>query len=99
MKRKRNNFLAQLQRRRDQAASPPQRSSTTPPIEEMSDEKLDEALTAAKRQLLDAQHAELRERELARVAKQGQGTQEGEGTWSLADVLREKQRAKRRTWR
>jgi hypothetical protein len=64
----------------------------------MSDEELGEALTQARRDLLDARHAELRERELARV--QGKGTAvPSSSTETLADRLREIQRGKRRTWR
>ncbi len=38
------------------------------PIEEMSAEELEAAETALRRELLDLQHREVRERELARVA-------------------------------
>jgi hypothetical protein len=96
--RPRNNFLEQLERRRSQEAS----SATSPspetasPIEEMSGEQLDEALNQARRDLLDAQHAQVRALELERV--RGQGTA-APATETLADVLREKQRGKRQTWR
>jgi hypothetical protein len=93
--RKNNNFLEQLQRRREQDASPGATTTEKSP-QEMSSEELDEALTRARQDLLDAQHAELRERELARVQKPAG---EEAGPRSLSDVLRDKQRDKRRTWR
>ena len=67
------------------------------PAEQMSDAELEEAITEARRELLDAQHAELRERELARVAGDSEPT--GRRASGLTEVLREKQRKKRRTWR
>jgi len=63
--------------------------------EQMSDEELEEAITASRRQLLDAQHAELRERELARVS----GPKATERAPRLAEVLGTRQKKKRRTWR
>lgn len=92
--RAKNNFLEQLQRRREQATTPV--STTTPekPPEQMTAEELDVALVSAQRDLLDARHQELRERELARIQ---QPTGEGSGPRTLADVLREaKQNTRRR---
>jgi hypothetical protein len=93
----RNNFLEQIKRARDAAEKPSEATeqATSKPVEQMTDEELEEATTAARRQLLDAQHAELREREIARVS----APSTPEAAPSLADVLREKQRPKRRTWR
>jgi hypothetical protein len=62
----------------------------------MSDEQLEEALNQVRRELLDAQHALVRAIELERV--QGKGAADSRPE-TLADVLREKQRGKRRTWR
>jgi hypothetical protein len=62
----------------------------------MSDAELEEAITEARRELLDAQRAELREREIARVA----GAEEATGRpTGLREVLGGLQRGKRRTWR
>jgi hypothetical protein len=66
------------------------------PIEAMSDEELAEAETAARRRLLDAQHAELREREIARVAGAEEATGRPPG---LREFLGGLQKHKRRTWR
>jgi hypothetical protein len=96
--KKRNTFLEQLRRRQEQASSPEPRLETPPPVEDMSDDQLDAALAKAKRDLLDAQHAELRERELARAQGQGAAVP-SQGTETLADRLRGIQRGKRRTWR
>jgi hypothetical protein len=92
----RNNFLEQIQRARA-AAEAPEPEATAKPTEQMTDDELEEAITASKRELLDAQHAELRERELARVSQSESSQAPAEA--SLAGVLREKQRKKRRTWR
>ena len=105
MARKNNNFLEQLQRRREQDAtlgSPGEATTTEKPVEQMSGEELEEALSRARRELLDAQHSELRERELARIQKPtgGEVAKLASGTTrTLSDVLREKQRDKRKTWR
>ena len=64
----------------------------------MTDAELEEAITASRRQLLDGQHAELRERELARVSGAGEAT-ERQRTSGLAGVLGRLQKKKRRTWR
>jgi hypothetical protein len=77
-----------------EAATSEAAAETPRSAEEMSDEELEEAITASKRELLDAQHAELREREIARVSPS-----ESSPEASLADLLRAKQRGKRRTWR
>lgn len=92
----RNNFLDQIKRARDAAQRPAPEQRQPKPIEQMTDAELEEAITAARRELLDAQHAELRERELSRVTptEQPQASRA-----SLAGILREKQAGKRRTWR
>jgi hypothetical protein len=89
------NFLEQIKRAREAAERPTPEQEQTKPTEQMSGEELEQAITEARRELLDAQHAELREREIARVS----GTTAPEPAPSLADVLRAKQRGKRRTWR
>jgi hypothetical protein len=96
-KKSKDAFLEGLKRRRERAASGASGEATTPekPPEQMSGEELDVALLAAQRDLLDLRHQELRERELARIQKP---TGEGAGQRTLADVLREKQRGKRRPW-
>ncbi len=93
----RNNFLAQIKQARAAAEKPVLEATEqeqTKPVEEMSDEELEQAEGAARRKLLDLQRQELRDREIARVPP-GESSPEA----SLADVLREKQRKKRRTWR
>jgi hypothetical protein len=93
----RNNFLAQIQRAQAAAEKPvleATEQAQTKPVEAMSDEELSQAEGAARRKLLDLQRQELRDREIARVSP-GESSPEA----SLADVLREKQRKKRRTWR
>jgi len=87
------DFLAQLKKRQEAVEKPEQEQAKS--TEQMSDAELEEAITATRRQLLDAQHQELREREIARVS----GSPSPESEPSLADVLRERQRGKRRTWR
>ncbi len=61
----------------------------------MTDGELEQAITTAKRDLLDAQHSELREREVSRVAK----APEAPRAAGLAGVLGGLQKHKRRTWR
>ena len=85
-------FLKQIQRAKE-AAQAPASTPTEKPVEEMSDEELQQAGTAARRALLDAQHAELREREIARVSPAEKPQAAG-----LANILREKQRTKK-YWR
>jgi hypothetical protein len=63
--------------------------------EAMTDEELEAAITTARRDLLDAQHQELREREVSRVAK----APEAPRASRLAEVLGGLQTHKRRTWR
>jgi hypothetical protein len=88
--------LEKIQKARE-AAEKPVPEATEKPTEAMTDAELEEAITTARRALLDAQHAELREREIARVSP-GDSSATPEGV-RLADLLREKQRGKRRTWR
>ena len=98
------NFLEQIKRAREAADSSRVRpeEKTSKPTEQMTGEELEEAITTARRKLLDAQHAELRERELSRVAgalaEQPQAELSG-AKLTLAGILREKQAGKRRTWR
>jgi DNA-directed RNA polymerase specialized sigma24 family protein len=89
----RNNFLDQIRKRQEATKEP--EPTEAKPTEQMTDDELQQALDKARRDLLDAQHQELREREIARVS----GTTTPEPAPSLAGVLREKQRGKRRTWR
>jgi len=88
------DFLAQIKRAREAKTQEPEQEQAKS-TEQMTDAELEEAITATRRQLLDAQHQELREREIARVS----GSPSPESEPSLADVLRERQRGKRRTWR
>ncbi len=92
----RNNFLEQI-KRASAAAEAPEPEAPGKLIEEMTDEELAEAETAARRRLLDLQRQEVRERELARVAGAEEAT--GRRASGLAGILGEKQRKKRRTWR
>jgi hypothetical protein len=95
MKRRNNNFLQQLQRRREMdTRTPPGTPPSPPATETMTDEQLDAALAKAKRDLLDAQHAQLRE-VLTREASQGGGASPA-GASSLAAVLGNLKRASRR---
>ena len=89
----RNNFLAQIQRARA-AAETPEPEATAKPIEEMSDEELSQAERAARRRLLDLQHQELRDREIARVAE----APEQPRASGLAGILGSLQKRKRRSW-
>src|SRR5215208_1852100 len=96
--RRNNNFLEQLQRRREMAARTSVAKTAQRPSSEdtetMTDEQLDAALAKAKRDLLDAQHAQLRE-DLAREASQGGGASPP-AVSSLAAVLGSLKRASRR---
>jgi hypothetical protein len=93
-----SKFLENIKRSREatQASAPEEPPSK--PTEEMTDAELEEASRAARRKLLDLQHQELREREIARVTGAGEASASATKT-TLQDVLREKQRGKRRTWR
>jgi hypothetical protein len=86
-----DRFLERLKQRKQQATAQGHRPAPEQkPIEEMADAELDEALGQAKRELLDAQHEALRERELARA--RGGGVSSPSTRTSkpmLADVLRE----------
>ncbi len=89
--------MEQIKKAREAAEKPvpgATEQEQTKPIEEMSDEELEQAERAAQRRLLDLQHQELREREIARVSPS-----ESSPEASLADRLQELQRGKRRTWR
>ena len=66
MKPRRSAFLAQLKRSQEAKREPSGAKLIAP--EQMSDEELEDAITAARRELLDAQRAELREQEKARVS-------------------------------
>jgi hypothetical protein len=95
----RNNFLEQIKRARDAAEKPNEATEReTKPTEQMTDDEIQEALNKARRDLLDLQHQEIRERELAKV--QGPSSPESDdGRRTLSDMLRERQITKRRTWR
>ena len=88
-------FLEQIQRAREASqALPPEQANK--PISEMSDEELEQAERAARRELLDARHQELRAREIARVSgAEGDAAPQAAG---LADTLRGLQKRKR-YWR
>jgi hypothetical protein len=91
------NFIEQL-RKRQEAAEKPAPEPETKPTGQMTDAELEEAITAARRLLLDAQHAELREREIARVSGGGEATERSRAS-GLAEVLGNLQKRKRRSWR
>lgn len=95
----RNTFLEQIKRAREAAEKPSEATEREPtkPTEQMTDDEIEEALNKARRDLLDLQHQELREREIARAS--GAGTSPPDSAPTLQDTLREKQRGKRRTWR
>ena len=87
-----DKFLEGLRRSQEAAQAPA--SPQTKPIEAMTDEELKAAESEARRALLDLQHPELRDRELARLAP---AEKPPEATF--ADVLREAKRNTRRRWR
>jgi len=93
----RNTFLEKIKAAKAAAEAATEPTETPKSAEEMSDEELEEAITASKRELLDAQHAELRERELARVSGAGEAT--GPRAAGLAGLLGGLQKRKRRNWR
>ena len=71
MKSRRDAFLAQLKRAQEAKREPRPRPGAKLDVrapEQMSGEELADAITAARRELLDAQRAELREQEKARVS-------------------------------
>jgi hypothetical protein len=90
------NFLKQIKRAREAAERPAPEHGQAKPTETMTGAELEEAITESRRQLLDAQHQELREREISRVTGAGEASTPDT---TLQDVLREKQRGKRKTWR
>jgi hypothetical protein len=92
------NFLEQIKRARE-AAGPAPEHGQAKPTEQMSDPELEEAITTARRDLLDAQHAELREREVSRVPGGSGDLAEPSRASGLAEVLGNLQRQKRRNWR
>ncbi len=64
----RDNFREQLRRKQEAAESSPVEAETGPKTTaEMTDDELREAMTESRREILDLQHEELREREKARV--------------------------------
>jgi hypothetical protein len=94
----RNNFLEQLERRRKQAESSPVEARTgSKTSAEMTDDELEAALTESRRELLDAQHAEVRRhaKEQAGVSERPPGRQPESS--ALAEILRTKN--KRPHWR
>ncbi len=95
----RNTFLEKIQAA---AKSGEASEATAPDLDEkpaspetMTDGELEAAITTARRDLLDAQHQELRAREISRVAK----APEGPRAAGLAEVLGGLQKRKKRTWR
>jgi hypothetical protein len=84
---KRNDFREQLERRRKQAESGPVEAETdSKTTAQMSDEEISSALAAARREILDIRHEELREREKARVT----GGVDPDRNRSLPDVFRKR---------
>jgi hypothetical protein len=86
---KRNNFLDQLRRKQAERDSLETTARTdAKPASEMTDDELEAALTASRRELLDAQHAEVR-----RHAKEQAGVSGGvdpDRNRPLADVFRKR---------
>jgi hypothetical protein len=86
---KRNNFREQLERRKREASSVETTAETdAKPASEMTDDELEAALTASRRELLDAQHAEVR-----RHAKEQAGISGGvdpDRNRPLAEVFRKR---------
>ena len=89
-------FIEQLRKRQEAAQESKPEQASSKPTETMTDDELEGALNQARRDLLDAQHQELREREIARVSGDGEATGRPTG---LAGILGSLQRGKRRTWR
>ncbi len=92
--KRRNDFREQLERRRSAAeqAPSPEGDATAKPASEMSDDEISAALAAARREILDLQHEELREREKARVlgaARISGGVVQDPGR-SLPDLFRKR---------
>jgi hypothetical protein len=92
------DFLEQIKRAKEAAERPTPEPGQTKPPDEMTDAELEEAITASRRKLLDLQHQELRQRELARVSGAGEATERPRAS-GLAEVLGNLQKRKRRTWR
>jgi hypothetical protein len=93
----RNNFLEQLERRSAAEARQnfAEAETDSKPASEMTDDELQRALTESRRELLDAQHAEVR-----RHAKEQAGVFESPRqpeSSGLAEILRTKN--KRPHWR
>jgi hypothetical protein len=85
--KRRNDFREQLERRRKQAESSPVEAETgSKTTAEMTDDELQRALTESRREILDLQHQELREREKARVS----GGVDPDRNRSLPDVFRKR---------
>lgn len=92
------NFLEQIKRAREATDRPASEQEQPKPTEQMTDDELEEAIMASRRQLLDAQHAELREREISRVSGAGEAAERPRPS-GLAEVLGGLQKKKRRSWR
>jgi hypothetical protein len=97
--KRRNDFREQLERRRQEAAESGETTAETgsKPTAGMTDGELEDAARAARRDLLDAQHLEVR-----RLAKEAAGVHEPPPgrqpeTSALAELLRTKD--KRPHWR
>jgi hypothetical protein len=92
--KRRNNYLKELQQRREAATGEPMPETTqpeAPPSDpEVRAEWLQDELTNTREQL--AKEREKRQQAERRIEAQARPS-------SLADVLREKQRGKKRTWR
>lgn len=87
----RNNFREQLRRKQEAAESSPVEAQTgAKPASEMTDSEISSALAAARREVLDLQHEELREREKARVTGQTSGGVVHEQGRPLSDVFRKR---------
>jgi hypothetical protein len=99
--KRRNDFREHLERRRLAAESSPVEARTdAKPASEMTDDELEAALTESRRELLDAQHAEVRRhaKEQAGVSERHRHGQQPESS-ALAQLLREKKNASKTHWR
>ena len=90
------SFIEQIRKRQEAAKDPA--PTEAKPTEQMTDVELEEAIRATRRQLLDLQHQELREREISRISGAGEATERPKAS-GLAGVLGSLQKQKRRSWR
>ena len=83
-------FLRQIERAKEAARTPA--PTTAKPPEEMTDSELEQAVVEAERKVREARIAEVH-------AARDEVAQQQRGPRTLAGVLREKQRGKKKYWR